>query len=384
MMLSPNETSLNQEHVEDSPPITAANCRPKLSYFKNAFLLMASPVIDDTGSFRNILAGLFTISAIGSVLGLFIAPKNQDLVPPYQSISSLIGYIYFLAWSVSFYPQSVSNFKRKNTDGLSVDFCLLNVIGFACYAVYNVSLFWNKSHSEILIQSNDVAFAVHAFIVSSITLCQILYYDGMQSLRSRMSKPIVMVVAIIILMIAIYPLLVIVHTHRRRHTSDEDKTSFFNWLNYLYMLSYVKIFISLIKYIPQVLLNYRRKSTAGWSIWNILLDFTGGVLSDLQLLFDCMNLNDFNAITKNLPKLCLGSLSIIFDCCFFVQHYLLYRNTISSFEDADSGTSTEPLLPPPTTEPSNVDEVDNDGERDDESIADDDFVSNQQPQLIFV
>jgi hypothetical protein len=37
-----------------------------------------------------------------------------------------------------------------------------------------------------------------------------------------------------------------------------------------------------VKYIPQVVLNQRRQSTVGWSIWNVLLDFTGGTLSLVQ------------------------------------------------------------------------------------------------------
>lgn len=36
-------------------------------------------------------------------------------------------------------------------------------------------------------------------------------------------------------------------------------------------------------------MNYRRKSTVGWSIENILLDFTGGMLSMLQMLLNGYN-----------------------------------------------------------------------------------------------
>ena len=32
----------------------------------------------------------------------------------------------------------------------------------------------------------------------------------------------------------------------------------------------------------KVYLNYKRKSTVGWSITNIMLDFTGGTFSILQ------------------------------------------------------------------------------------------------------
>lgn len=31
-------------------------------------------------------------------------------------------------------------------------------------------------------------------------------------------------------------------------------------------------------------MNYQRKSTVGWSIGNVLLDFTGGSLSILQMI----------------------------------------------------------------------------------------------------
>ena len=36
-------------------------------------------------------------------------------------------------------------------------------------------------------------------------------------------------------------------------------------------------------------MNYRRKSTDGWSIGNVLLDFTGGSLSMLQLFLLAYN-----------------------------------------------------------------------------------------------
>jgi len=36
-------------------------------------------------------------------------------------------------------------------------------------------------------------------------------------------------------------------------------------------------------------MNFRRKSTVGWSIGNILLDFTGGILSMLQMFLIAYN-----------------------------------------------------------------------------------------------
>lgn len=39
----------------------------------------------------------------------------------------------------------------------------------------------------------------------------------------------------------------------------------------------------------QAIMNFKRKSTDGWSIGNVLLDFTGGSLSMMQMIFDGYN-----------------------------------------------------------------------------------------------
>ena len=51
-----------------------------------------------------------------------------------------------------------------------------------------------------------------------------------------------------------------------------------NW-GTIRMAGYCKAAITFIKYVPQVFLNWKRKSTVGWSLENVLLDFTGGMFS---------------------------------------------------------------------------------------------------------
>lgn len=46
-----------------------------------------------------------------------------------EFLSALFGVAYFTAWSVSFYPQSLLNFKRRSTSGTTVDFPLINCLG---------------------------------------------------------------------------------------------------------------------------------------------------------------------------------------------------------------------------------------------------------------
>lgn len=44
-------------------------------------------------------------------------------------LSAVFGWIYFLCWSGSFYPQPLLNFTRKTTAGTTVDFPLINCLG---------------------------------------------------------------------------------------------------------------------------------------------------------------------------------------------------------------------------------------------------------------
>lgn len=229
---------------------------------------MISPITGQEGK-ANIAIGMLTLVVIGVVIGTISTLIIRHPSSPsswHSVVSACIGYTYFTMWSVSFYPQVLVNYRRQTTAGLSVDFCLLNVIGFACYSAYNLALFFSSEiqkaykerhgpDAEITVQSNDVAFAVHALTLSSLTVLQILYYDGFHVTSSRTSKIIGIVIACMLATIALTPILV-------------ATTSFLEWLDYLYLLSYIKIVITLIKYVPQVILNYRRKSTEGWSKYN--------------------------------------------------------------------------------------------------------------------
>ncbi|KAJ2616616.1 hypothetical protein H4S08_000698 [Coemansia sp. RSA 1365] len=92
----------------------------------------------------------------------------------------------------------------------------------------------------------------------------------------------------------------------------------------------------MIKYIPQTWINYCRKSTVGWSIHNIILDFTGGILSFSQLILDAARSGNVAEAFGNPVKLGLGLVSIGFDLMFMLQHYILYtdRYDPQNLEDA--------------------------------------------------
>ncbi|KAK9412584.1 cystinosin [Crotalus adamanteus] len=179
-----------------------------------------------------------------------IGPRIRFLVihsKAVRIVDQVIGWIYFLAWSVSFYPQVFENWRRKSVVGLSFDFIALNLTGFIAYSVFNIGLFWIIPVKEQFLHrypngvnpvaSNDVFFSLHAVALTLFIIFQCIIYER-ESQKSVSSR---------------------------------------HWLG-----------ITLIKYFPQAYLNFRRKSTMGWSIGNVLLDFTGGAFSLMQMFLQSL------------------------------------------------------------------------------------------------
>jgi cystinosin len=249
-----------------------------------------------------------------------------------QSLSQVFGWTYFLAWSqllirsVSFYPQTILNYRLKSVRGLSWDFVAVNMIGFFCYALYNIGFLTNRAREEYYdrfgseppIQYNDVMFSIHAVILCTITFVQVLYYGDGTPLRSW-SKLLILLVGLGIFLVSflVYAGIMML-------------------LDALYIMSFVKMAISVFKYVPQVMHNYDRSSTFGWSIENIILDSTGGIFSILQVILDSCIVGNWSAITGNPVKFGLGLTSLVFDAVFLIQHYVLYRHNVELISEGES------------------------------------------------
>ncbi|PNF37153.1 Cystinosin-like protein [Cryptotermes secundus] len=235
-------------------------------------------------------------------------------------VSAVIGWIYFVAWSVSFYPQIYENWRRKSVVGLNFDFLSLNIVGFMLYSLFNCGLFWiTEVEEEYMrryptglnpVQVNDIVFSLHASVATLITIIQCFIYERGSQRVSWTARGLLAVFAAVVLISLILAW-----------------TDVIEWLDFLSYCSYVKLAITLIKYVPQAYMNYRRKSTEGWSIGNIFLDFTGGLLSMLQMILNAYNYNDWESIFGDPTKFGLGLFSVVFDIFFIIQHYFLYRHS---------------------------------------------------------
>ncbi|XP_067872021.1 cystinosin-like [Heterodontus francisci] len=233
-------------------------------------------------------------------------------------INHIIGWIYFVAWSISFYPQVLENWRRKSVTGLNFDFLALNVTGHLAYGVFNISLFWiPKIKKQFLehnpegvnpVEANDVFFSLHAILLTAITIFQCFIYErGVQKV-SKIATGLLVGAWLFALVTFIMAL-----------------TNQITWLQLVYYFSYIKLGIVLVKYVPQAYMNYQRKSTVGWSIWNALLDIIGGTFSLLQMFLQSYNNDEQMLIFRDPTKFALGVISMLFDVIFMVQHYFLYK-----------------------------------------------------------
>lgn len=169
---------------------------------------------------------------------------------------------------------------------------------------------------------NDLFFALHAFLISSIQLMQIFVYDEGGRRGKLVLWPVLLIIGEWIFVLTLF-FLEICGVQLNEN------------IQFLRGAGYCKALITFVKYMPQVWLNYRRKSTKGWSITNIILDFVGGSFSILQDVIKAIGhgKSPFSGGGFNIVKWMLGIMSVVFDIIFMFQHYVLYRNAHTPEKD---------------------------------------------------
>ncbi|XP_027359361.1 cystinosin homolog [Abrus precatorius] len=253
----------------------------------------------------------------------------------------VVGWFAFVCWSLSFYPQVILNFHRKSVVGLNFDYAVVNLMKQTSYLIYNASLYLSstvqKQYKEkygqkemIPVAANDVAFSAHAVLITAITVFQIAIYERGGQKVSKIAFGIVLLVwltAFICFFIAL-------PKHR--------------WLWLVSIFNFIQICLTIVKYIPQAVMNFMRKSTDGWSVGFTLLDFSGGLANYAQMVLQSIDQGSWKNIYGNVGKLTISLVSVFFDIIFMCQHFLLYPSTNNrsetsiELEDAKSSDQTLP------------------------------------------
>lgn len=151
---------------------------------------------------------------------------------------------------------------------MSLDFQLLNIIGYIAYSAFNVAFYWSPSVQAAyeahhngkpnLVRLDDVLFALHGFFATSLTIGQCFIYDRGGQRLSLLAKVTAVLLVLLPCSMATFTYVSGLH--------DGGPSEFWTWLNVVYLLSGVKIFVTLVKYMPQVYLNWKRQSTVGWNM----------------------------------------------------------------------------------------------------------------------
>jgi len=257
-------------------------------------------------------------------------------------LSQVIGWIYFFAWSFSFYGQVIENYRRKSVKGLSFDFVAYNLLGFIGYTVYTIWGYCDPKIGTGKVSIQDIVFASHAVIITFVTIIQICIYYDEKDTNQKVSSTCRMIIICLI-----WGVMQILFIERVLGLYDPHNTESSFSFNSVIYLGWCKVFISFIKYMPQAYFNFKRKSTEGWSIHNILLDFTGGTFSFAQNIIDTIRGQQIiiddptQSHSLNIAKYALSFISIIFDILFMTQHYCLYPHNNTAVPSIGNNNSNE-------------------------------------------
>ncbi|KAJ6849956.1 putative cystinosin-like protein isoform X1 [Iris pallida] len=236
---------------------------------------------------------------------------------PMEVAYEIVGWLAFFSWSFSFYPQVILNFRRKSVVGLNFDYLVFNLTKHSSYLIYNATLFFSpviqrQYHEKygfdemIPVAANDVAFSIHAVLLTAVTLFQVVIFErGNQ----KVSKTCIAISAAAWIFAAVCFVLA-----WPKHS----------WLWLVSSFNTIQVVMTAIKYIPQVVMNFKRKSTIGWSIGNIILDLVGGVLNFGQLGIQSIDQGTWVNFYGNIGKTLLSLEVVFFDLVFIFQHYVFY------------------------------------------------------------
>ncbi|XP_076942615.1 cystinosin homolog isoform X2 [Bidens hawaiensis] len=178
----------------------------------------------------------------------------------------------------------------------------------------------------IPVAANDVAFSIHAVVLTAFTLFQIAIYDRGGQKVSKTS--------ISILSVAWLTIIICVFIAIPNHS----------WLWLVSCFSTLQVVMTVIKYIPQAVMNFQRKSTVGFSIGNILLDLIGGLANYGQMAVQSIDQNSWVNFYGNIGKTLLSLVSVFFDLLFILQHYVLYPEWKAAKSPSPDLVSQEPLV----------------------------------------
>lgn len=154
-------------------------------------------------------------------------------------------------WAGSIGCQGVVNYRKKSTIGYSMDFSIVGFVGFGLLLFNQTVGIINPWTDAGRVNNSDMAFAVAAFIFSSISYTQCFMYPSTPTLKSTK----ILIVFVLISFIGAATL----------ETKFNLPLQSYTGVSLLNLAAFFKAGSSLLKYLFQIYENWKNKSVEGVS-----------------------------------------------------------------------------------------------------------------------
>ncbi|RIA85025.1 PQ loop repeat-domain-containing protein [Glomus cerebriforme] len=245
-----------------------------------------------------------------------------------EILSIVAGYISIASWVVVLLPQIWTNYKRKSGDSLSLPFLyiwavgdLLNLTGAALQGLLKTM----------------IILAVYYVLTDIIIILQVYYYrsrripidedveetiplinDNPPTPESRRQAIIKQFLSIFISLVGVCLTGVIAYVISSRNRSQ--KVNNYKTLDvWPQIFGWVSAFLYLGARIPQIIQNYKNKSTEGLSLAMFCFCVLGNISYSLSII---LNSTDPEVLLINLAWIVGSGGTLIFDFIIFIQFYI--------------------------------------------------------------
>lgn len=238
-----------------------------------------------------------------------------------MELAYLCGWAYAIFWGISFYPTLYLNYSLRTADSISLDYIVLNILGYFCYSISIYLQLYNPTVREQyqeyfdgslpVLSSADMFYSFHGLSLLFILCSQVFLGNQLWGFNNeRKSFKLHSLSRMLLSTFAIFALY-----------SWNCGDPVFSFLNFALNLAYFKIVLSLLKYIPQVIHNYKRKSMFGISRLQILFDITGSLFCFTEFYLK-NDLPILEAINSNRGKVGITCVTFLFATIFLFQIYI--------------------------------------------------------------
>ena len=226
-----------------------------------------------------------------------------------------LGYTFAIFSIFGFFPQVILNQVRKSVAGFDLAFLIMEVMDTTIYLIYTLGLYFGINIQEQYLDQNqsqilpvawyDVMFSLVTMTVFILLVIQYVYFGDGDKDVSTSSKVWLGIVVFCIVTLAILAIAKVI-----------------SWFDLFMYTPWVRLFIAVFKYVPQIITNYTLKSISGISIFMVLIEFLVGFAVVGQMTIDVINYNDVSLLLGNFSKFFDGFCTFSGNTAFIIQFIL--------------------------------------------------------------